>query len=207
MKTRLMVITFLGFLLSICGCKKPSETTGGRVVEAKGAISPDLEEPPTVVFELKPTSDNDAVLSFDCTYAKKGKIARFGLDFSKGSESGDLKIASAHGRFRAVANSDSSVLLEDLQKALLAKKLPKVEKRVQELLFDGAVLGQNQSRDDSGFHDKPRGDWVLLKVFLPQGGDDGEFYLNLNPIVGKGEFSIKDEDYGDYVLRELAKVL
>jgi hypothetical protein len=202
-----MVITLFGFLVLSCGCKKPAETAGGRVAEAKGAISQDLEEPPTVVFELKTTADNDAVLSFDCTYAKKGKIARFGLDFSKGPESGDLHIASAHGRFRAVANSDNSVLLEDLQKALLAKKLPKVEKTVQVLSFDGAVLGQNQSRNDSGFHDKPRGDWILLKVFLPQGGDEGEFFLNLNPIAGKGEFSIKDEDYGDYVLNELAKVL
>jgi hypothetical protein len=41
---------------------------------------------------------------------------------------------------------------------------------------------------------------------LPKGGDEGEVLLNLNPVLGRGEFSIKDEDYGDYLLRQFAKV-
>jgi hypothetical protein len=32
-------------------------------------------------------------------------------------------------------------------------------------------------------------------------------FLKFNPVRRKGEFSIKDADYGDEVLRELAKVL
>jgi hypothetical protein len=48
---------------------------------------------------------------------------------------------------------------------------------------------------------------LLVKIFLPKGGDDGEVFLNFNAVLGKGEFSIKDSDYGDYLLRELAKVL
>jgi hypothetical protein len=39
------------------------------------------------------------------------------------------------------------------------------------------------------------------------GAGSSEVYLNLNPVLGKGEFSIKDPDYGDGVLLELAKVL
>jgi len=46
-----------------------------------------------------------------------------------------------------------------------------------------------------------------MKIFLPKGSDDGEVFLNINRIDGKGEFSIKDSDYGDYVLNALAKVL
>ena len=49
-------------------------------------------------------------------------------------------------------------------------------------------------------------EWIVLKLFLPKGGDKGEVFLNLNPVLGRGEFSIKDEDYGDYLLRQFAKV-
>ena len=37
--------------------------------------------------------------------------------------------------------------------------------------------------------------------------DEAVVFLNLNPVLGKGKFSIKDSEYGDYLLRELAKVL
>jgi len=39
------------------------------------------------------------------------------------------------------------------------------------------------------------------------GDGSSEVFLNLNPALGKGEFSIKDPEYGDGVLQELAKVL
>jgi hypothetical protein len=32
-------------------------------------------------------------------------------------------------------------------------------------------------------------------------------FLNLNPVSGEAEFSMKDPYYGDYVLEQLAKVL
>jgi len=32
-------------------------------------------------------------------------------------------------------------------------------------------------------------------------------FFNLNPVLGKGQFSIKDADYGDIVLRQLSSVL
>ena len=32
-------------------------------------------------------------------------------------------------------------------------------------------------------------------------------FLTVNPVIGKGQFSIKDSDYGDQVLMQLATVL
>jgi len=48
---------------------------------------------------------------------------------------------------------------------------------------------------------------VLLRLFLPKGGDDGEVFLNLNPVLGKAGFSIKGSDYGNFLMEQLAKVL
>ena len=77
-----------------------------------------------------------------------------------------------------------------------------------ELPFDAVVLGEKQSRSTSGgFASNPPGDWTAVKIFLPKGGDEGELFLNLNLVLGKGEFSPKDSDYAVYVLGELAKVL
>ena len=44
-----------------------------------------------------------------------------------------------------------------------------------------------------------------MKISLS--GGEGEVFLNLNPATNNAEFSIKDADYGDIVLAELAKVL
>jgi hypothetical protein len=44
-----------------------------------------------------------------------------------------------------------------------------------------------------------------MKLFF--GDDQGEVYLNFSPMLNKAEFSIKDPDYGDFVIAELAKVL
>jgi len=46
-----------------------------------------------------------------------------------------------------------------------------------------------------------------MKIFLGKGDSEGEVFLNFNSALGKGEFSIKDSDYGDFVIAELAKVL
>jgi hypothetical protein len=52
---------------------------------------------------------------------------------------------------------------------------------------------------------KPPGHWTTGKLFLADG--DAEVFLNLDSEEGIGEFSIKDEDFADVVIRELAKVL
>lgn len=119
-----------------------------------------------------------------------------------------IQVAPGEGKFLAVAGSENLVLLQALKKALDAKTIPKASRRVEELAFDAIVLGQNQSRGPSGsFSNNPPGEWIAIKIFLPKGGDNGELFLNLNPTLGKGEFSRKDSDYGDYLMQELAKVL
>ena len=108
----------------------------------------------------------------------------------------------------AISGSDNSALLEDLLKALGAAHVPAHVARTPELAFDAVVLGERLSRGASGgWVVWPAGDWKSVKIFLPPGGDDGEMFLGLNPVTGKGEFSIKDADYGDYLLTHLASVL
>jgi hypothetical protein len=55
------------------------------------------------------------------------------------------------------------------------------------------------------FGSEPKGDWVAAKLFLGDG--EGEVFLNLDPIGGYGELSMKDEAYGDAVLHELGRLL
>jgi len=122
--------------------------------------------------------------------------------------SGEIPMAPAEGKFLAVAGSNDAMLLEDLKRILEAKQPVKNASKIPELAFDAVVLGQKQSRLPSGsYSNNPPGDWTVTKIFLPKGGDEGEVFFNFNPVLGKAEFSIKDSDYGDYVLTELAKVL
>jgi len=110
------------------------------------------------------------------------------------------------GRILAQPGSDATPFLEALKKALEAKKIPKNTPRVASIPFTYAVLGENMSRDANGFGDKP-GHWMPMKIFFNEDENESEVFLNLNPLINKGEFAIKDEDYGDLVLSELAKVL
>lgn len=149
--------------------------------------------------------------SFVATYDHDGKKAQVTLHFvRKRPVSGGLG-TFASGEFRRVAGSQPAELLAALAKALEAKKVEAPKKRVDRLKFDLVILGEKQSRAPSngvvsgGFVSDPRGDWIVMKAFVA--GGEGEFFLNLNPREGVGEFSIKDSDYGDIVVRELAKVL
>lgn len=109
-----------------------------------------------------------------------------------------------------VDGSNAAGLLADLKPVIGAKHLPAKSKRVAKLAFDAAFLGANQSKlPDSadsygGFTSNPPGDWMIVKLFLP---GDVEVFLNVNSTSGKAEFSMKDDSYGDDVLKQLAKVL
>jgi len=46
-----------------------------------------------------------------------------------------------------------------------------------------------------------------MKIFIGEGDDEGQVFVNTNPVMRKGQFSIKDEEYGDIVLARLATVL
>ena len=110
------------------------------------------------------------------------------------------------GRFLAEPGSKPESFLADLEKVLEAKKLPMKASRSVTLPFEYVILGEKQSRSkDGSFSDSPSGDWTSMKLFL--GDDQGEVYVNFSPMLNKAEFSIKDEDYGDFVIAELSKVL
>jgi hypothetical protein len=141
------------------------------------------------------------------THKFKSHLAVFRIELkaiTKFSD-GTFPIGFGIGRFLAEPGSDSVALIQALKKELQAKRLPAKPRRVTGLSFEYAVLGRGDQRAPDGSFDSHKGTWIELKLFF--GDDKGEVYLNLNPVSGKGEFSIKDSDYGDYVVSRLAQVL
>ena len=203
-----------GALVCLGGCGGSSSSPGKA---AQSGLQTELNipandgEPLSVVFEIKRSdilASTSGVEYYDCRYQTHERIAKFGLEIRKGPMKGKPAMAGVGGKFLAIAGSQDSVLLQDLTKSLEAKRIPTNSIRIPELPFDGMVLGEAESRNfHGGYSENPKGDWTTMKIFLPKGGDNGEVYLNLNPVAGQGEFSIKDSDYGDYIVAELAKVL
>jgi hypothetical protein len=200
MKTQLLVIGFL--VAAICaGCQKAEEQP---VAEPQAAAVGDG----WLMFSLRPAEGaaSDNVKRYQAAYVSDGKTARFDIELTLARPSGQIPVAFTKGKFIAVPNSDASGLLAALQKTLQAKNLPSSPARVAELPFNAVILGDHVSHSpNGGFAVKPPGNWTTIKLFLGDGSS--EVFLNLNPVLGKGEFSIKDQDYGDGVLQELAKVL
>jgi hypothetical protein len=147
------------------------------------------------------------------TYDSQGKVAKFRIEFgpAKYSETKDphgFRIGVGEGRILAETGSENSVLLADLKKALEAKEFPKKIQRVNSLPFTFANLGEKMSQaKGGGFNAAPLGNWTATKVFFGEGEEESEVFLNIDPVGQKGQFSIKDADYGDMVLAQLAKVL
>jgi hypothetical protein len=200
MKTQLFVIAFLVVAIS-AGCGKAEEQPAAEPqVAAVGAS--------WLMFSLRPAdgATSDQVKRYQAAYVADGKTARFDIELIMVRPSGQIPVAFTKGKFISVPNSDASGLLAALQKTLQAKSLPPSTVRVAELPFSAALLGDHASHSpNGGFAVKPPGNWTSIKLFL--GKDSSEVYLNLNPVLGKGEFAMKDQDYGDGVLQELAKVL
>ena len=46
-----------------------------------------------------------------------------------------------------------------------------------------------------------------MKLFIGEGEQEGKVFLNLNPVLKQGQFSIKDPEYGDIVLAQLVRLL
>jgi hypothetical protein len=195
-------------LFVAAACEHAPNESGSRTAE------PYIQNSNSVGFDIAPAPKTDSSTSaWLATYFAQGKVARFRIEFGQGQrhDSKDLKdfpITTGNGRFVAEPGSDPSVLLSDLKKALEAKTLPSRVTRTASLPFTFVSLGEDMSQAaGGGFNVTPPGHWVAIKIFLVEGEQEGEFFLNLNPVSKKGQFSIKDEDYGDFVLSQLAKVL
>ena len=140
------------------------------------------------------------------SYKKEGKEAKFRLKLNIKEPEDGFPLSFSKGSFYAEKDSDSEILLRDIANALEAKGKYQSDKEIDSLEFDIAILGINQYRDDNGsFDSNSEGDWIATKVFVADG--EGEFYLNINPVLGLGEISIKDSEYGDIVMSVLSKIL
>jgi hypothetical protein len=196
----------LSFIV-LFGCNIPSTRTQERVAEHY------IPDPGSVGFDIEPVKLDNSSQQWLATYSSQGKIAKFRIELGatkslSDKESRDFDIEQGEGSFIAEPGSDASILLADLKKALEAKKLPSKVQKVRSLPFTFVSLGKNQSQaSDGGFNARPPGNWTPMKIFIGEGEKEGDVFLNLNPVIKKGQFSIKDSDYGDAVLAHLARVL
>lgn len=182
---------------------------------SKEGKAPQSESPGSVLFKIESapvtgTSDADTQC-WRATYDIGGKTACFRIEVSLKKPAGDSPFAFTKGVFYREKGSEPEVFLRRIADALEARAPVKPSQRVEMLPFTAAILGTDLSRgtgDDvlaGSFTSKPKGNWIALKVFLADG--EAEFFLNLNPTTRTGEISIKDAEYGNIAVTELAKVL
>ena len=212
MNNRLGTLTavVMTVMLSVAGC-------GGRQSQpiAPGPAGMALEQTDrSVVFDIQPVSTRGTAppdsKTWLASYRAGGKVAKFRIEMTLPKLSPKSPVAFGNGVFYRESGSDPSVLLQDLKTALQASQPVPAAKKVAKLTFRTAILGLKLSQDSvkptiaGAFASNPPGDWIATKLFF---NEDDEVFLNLNPATGKGEFSLKDPDYGDAVVRALASVL
>ncbi len=207
----LIFVALLLIVVSACKRQEPAsnpaskENLPEKYVEVPSAVGFDIELVP---------GEKGGPSEWLATYRAEDKVARFRVEFAPPKTvpakemSEDFTLVAGKGRLIAEPDSDASVLLRDLQKALEARALPKNFKRVQSVPFTFVNLGGEMSQaPEGGFSVDPPGHWTAIKLFIGEGKDEGQVFLNINPAIRKGQFSIKDPDCGDIVLGHLAKVL
>ena len=204
-------VRFVGTALAILllgnfGCARPAtktQSTDEAYISAPGSVG----------FEIGPLERQKGSLRIQGMYRSQGKLAKFGIEFGPTrnldkTDSKDFAMETGEGRFIAEPGSDATVLLADLRTALEAKAVLHKGRRVQALPFTFVNIGDNLSQaPGGGFNVDPPGGWTAIKIFIGQGEQEGEFFLNFNAAIGKGQFSSKEADYGDIVLKQLATVL
>jgi hypothetical protein len=202
-----LILVFAAALLVLGACNKPGSSATEKVPDTY------VSDPNSAGFDIEPLPDNGSAHQWLATYTAQGKTAKFRIELSQSvplddKESREFLVESGKGRLIAEPGSDASVLLADLKKALVAKTMPIKVQRANSLSFQFVSFGKNNSQaPGGGFNAKPPGNWTPMKLFIGKGDQEGQVFLNLNPVVRKGQFSIKDPDYGDIVLAQLARVL
>jgi len=174
------------------------------------------EDPGSVFFRIAridTKSEKESNLNrWLATHEKDGKIAKFQIELTLKPISTDSPFTITTGAFYREADSNASIFLAELAKALEAKKIDSSGSKTDKLIFPVAIIGINLSRGKGkdllagAFTSDPRGDWIVTKVFVAEDGES-EFYLHLNPVLGIGEIAIKDSEFGDNVMKELARVI
>lgn len=195
-------------MLDLTGCRRHS-----RVQEIEN-VETYISDPNSVGFDIAPLLSNDGSRRWLATYSDSNKTTKFTVEIGPSAPmnsdmDGSVKMSSGDGAILAVAGSDDSAMLVALAKALEAKHLPTRAQRASRLPFSYVILGENNSQAASGggFSAKPAGNWTAMKIFIGDGENESEVFLNFNPVSRKAQFSEKDIDYGDTVLAKLATVL
>jgi len=192
-------------LLAALGLASCGSGSSGAPHDEPGSVRFRVEEVSSIVLDGIPRK------TWLATHERDGKLARFRIELKLAPPKPGSFFSMTTGALHREAESQPEELLKALAAALDAKRAGPVSERRNSLSFSVAILGQNLSRGGKAkatagsFSSNPPGGWMATKIFLADG--EGEVFLNLNPAQGVGEFSIKDSEYGDIVLRELAKVL
>lgn len=192
--------------IATAACNRPLRGTQEQASETF------IQVPGAVAFDIKPIPSKKGA-EWLATHESPGKTAKFKIHLGEehsldDRESKDFDIKSGKGKLVAEPGSDASALLIELKTALEAKSFPVSVPRVKSIQFTFVSLGHHESQaSDGGFFTKPPGNWTPMKIFIGDGDQQGEVFLNLNPVLRKGQFSIKDPDYGDIVLAQFASVL
>jgi hypothetical protein len=206
---RLAYLCCVGVLLfDATGCRGHSNAQkAGTVVE------PYISDPNSVGFDISPLPNNDGPRRWLATYSDQNETAKFTIEIGppvsmKSEAAESIKMSSGSGVILAMADSDACTMLVAVAKALEAEQAPAHFKRASRLPFDYVILGENNSQASGcGFSAKPVGNWTAMKIFIGDGEDEAEVFLNFNPVSRKAQFSEKDIDYGDRVVARLATVL
>ena len=206
MARKLFPYSLATLVLIISGCTRPAaDTPSGGTAEVY------LSAPGSVGFDITPLNDQNGTLRLLAKYPARGRLAKFIIEFgpaTKVSDSQTFPVESGKGRFLVDPESDASALLSDLQKALEAKAVPAKIRRAKSLPFTFVNIGDNLSQaPGGGFNANPPGGWTAIKIFIGEGQQESEMFVNLNREIAKGQFSIKDPEYGDRALKQLATVL
>jgi hypothetical protein len=145
-----------------------------------------------VGFDVIRLGSSDGSPRWLATYTDGVRTTKFSIELGPASSSDDPSSPRVgKGRLAAETDSDPLPLLDSLKKALQAKRMPSGVQKADTLPFDYLLLGENQSRSlDGRFSQSPRGNWMATKIFLAN--DQAEVYFNLNPVIHKAEFSIKN---------------
>jgi hypothetical protein len=211
MKRKLYLLGLLTALHVSSACQSRSVPLTSN--ETPG-VSSSADDSASVSFKIQEVSsqkvDGGDEVTWLATHDSKAGAARFKIRMTLKKPSGDPPMVFSKGSFLREKDSEPAEFLRQIAKALEAQGSGTGNPKVDVLDFTVALLGQRLSRGSGpdqfagGFTSEPPGDWIATKVFVADG--EGEFFLNLNPKAGIGEISVKDSDYGDIVLRELARV-
>ncbi len=195
---RLAVCLSLAIAAGMPACNRaaaPQKTVEESYAAAAGAVG----------LEMIPLGNTDGAMRWLATYSDGTTTTKFEVEFKQAASASNNLLASGKGQFLSVADSNPTALLDALKEALQARHRPTHAQKIDALPFEYALLGDKQSRSpDGGFRSNPQGNWTTTKIFLAD--DQAEVYFNFNPVIHKGEFAIKDPDYGDRLLTEFAKV-